>query len=57
MKRFVKKDRIYEFLTGLNGVFDIVWVQVLEKENLPSLEGDYCYNSAEKGRRGVIVEP
>lgn len=57
MKRFVKKDRIYEFLTGLNGVFDIVWVQVLEKENLPSLEGDYCYNSAEKDRRGVIVEP
>ena len=31
MKRFVEKERIYEFLAGQNGVFDLVRVQVLGK--------------------------
>ncbi|KAL9419015.1 hypothetical protein AB3S75_036882 [Citrus x aurantiifolia] len=38
MKRFVEKERIYEFLAGLNGVFDPIRVQVLGNEDLPSLD-------------------
>ncbi|KAI9194566.1 hypothetical protein LWI28_007174 [Acer negundo] len=37
LKRFVEKDRIYTFLAGLNVEFDAVRVQVLGKEDLPSL--------------------
>lgn len=36
-KRFVEKDRIYDFLAGLNIEFDAVRVQILGKEDLPSL--------------------
>ena len=38
MKKFVEKKRIHEFLAGLNGVFDPVRVQILGKEDLPSLD-------------------
>ena len=36
-KRFVEKDRIYDFLARLNIEFDAVRVQILGKEDLPSL--------------------
>ena len=36
-KRFVEKDRIYDFLAGLNMEFDPIRVQVLGKKDLPSL--------------------
>ena len=39
LKRVVEKDRIYDFLASLNLEFDPVRVQVLGKEELPSLNG------------------
>ena len=35
--KFVERERIYEFLAGLNAEFDQVRVQVLGKEEVPSL--------------------
>ena len=55
-KRFVEKDRIYDFLAGLNMEFDPVRVQVLGKEDLPSLNETIAIIRAEEGRRGVMVE-
>lgn len=37
LKRFVEKERIYDFLVGLNMEFDVVRVQILGKWDLPSL--------------------
>lgn len=37
LKRFIKKDQIYNFLFGLNVEFDVVRVHILRKEDLPSL--------------------
>ena len=34
-KQFVEKERIYDFLAGLNLEFDVVRVQILGKEDLP----------------------
>jgi len=36
-KRFVEKEQIYDFLAGLNSEFDAIRVQILGKEDLPSL--------------------
>jgi len=56
LKRFVEKDRIYDFLAGLNVEFDAVRVQILGKEELPSLNETIAIVRAEEGRRGVMVE-
>jgi len=36
-RRFVEKERTYNFLVGLNMEYDAVRVQILGKTNLPSL--------------------
>ncbi|XP_040955857.1 uncharacterized protein [Gossypium hirsutum] len=56
LKRFVEKNRIYDFLAGLNVEFDAVRVQILGKEELPSLNETIAIVRAEEGRRGVMVE-
>ncbi|KAL9443926.1 hypothetical protein AB3S75_017159 [Citrus x aurantiifolia] len=56
MKRFVEKERIYEFVAGQNRVFDLVRVQVLGKEDLPSLDETIAAIRSEESRRGVMVE-
>ena len=57
LKRFVEKERIFEFLAGLNLEFDQVQVQVrvLGKEDLPSLNETISIIGAEEGRRGVMM--
>ena len=56
LKRFVEKDRIYEFLAGLNIVFDAMRVQILGKEDLSSLNETLAIVRVEEGRRGVMLE-
>ena len=56
LKRFVEKGRIYEFLAGLNIEFDAVRVQILGKEDLPSLNETIAIVCAEEERRGVMLE-
>ncbi|XP_052190500.1 uncharacterized protein LOC127800107 isoform X2 [Diospyros lotus] len=55
-KRFVEKERIYDFLAGLNIEFDTVRVQILGKEDLPSLNEVISLIRAEEGRRGIMLE-
>lgn len=38
LKRFVKKDIIHDFLDDLNLQFNAVWVQIIGKEELLSLD-------------------
>ncbi|GAV56980.1 LOW QUALITY PROTEIN: UBN2_3 domain-containing protein, partial [Cephalotus follicularis] len=38
LKIFIEKDRVYDFLAGLNPEFDQVKIQILRKEEIPSLE-------------------
>ncbi|GAV66138.1 LOW QUALITY PROTEIN: UBN2_3 domain-containing protein, partial [Cephalotus follicularis] len=38
LKIFIEKDRVYDFLAGLNPEFDQVIIQILGKEEIPSLE-------------------
>ena len=51
LKRFVEKDRIYELLVGLNIEFDVVRVQILGKEDLPSLNETLAIICVEQGRK------
>ena len=57
LKNFIEKDRIYEFLAGLNVEFDAVRVQILGKDELPPLKEVIAIIRAEESRRGVILEP
>jgi hypothetical protein len=56
LKRVMEKDRIYDFLAGLNVEFDAVRVQILGKEDLPSLNETISIIRAEEGRRSVMFE-
>ncbi|TXG73092.1 hypothetical protein EZV62_001671 [Acer yangbiense] len=56
LRRFLEKERIYVFLAGLNIEFDAVRVQVLGKEDLPSLNEAIGIIRGEESRRGVMLE-
>jgi len=54
-KRFVEKERTYDFLASLNIDFDAVRVQILSKEDLPSLNEVISIVRAKESRRGVLL--
>ena len=56
LQKFLERERIFEFLEGLNIDFDQVRVQVLGKEYLPSLVGVFSIIRAEESRRGVMLD-
>jgi len=56
LKRFIEKERIYDFLAGLNAKFDSVRMQNLGKEDLPSLNETMAIIRTEEGRRSVMLE-
>lgn len=56
LKNFIEKDRVYDFLAGLNVEFDQVRVQILGKEDLPSLNEAISLIRAEESRRGVMLD-
>ena len=51
LKNFIEKDRVYDFLAGLNPEFDQVRVQILGKEETISLI------RVEESWRGIMLEP
>ncbi|GAV81108.1 LOW QUALITY PROTEIN: UBN2_3 domain-containing protein, partial [Cephalotus follicularis] len=54
-KIFIEKDMVYDFLACLNPVFD-VRIQILEKEEKPSLEETISLIRAEHSQRGFKRE-
>ncbi|XP_011046793.1 PREDICTED: uncharacterized protein LOC105141310 [Populus euphratica] len=56
LKNYVERERIFEFLAGLNIEFDQMRVQILGKESLPSLNEVFSIIRAEEGRRTVMLE-
>ena len=56
-KCIMEKDKIYTFVVRLNIEFDPIQVQVLRKEEVPSLNETIAIIREEEGRRGVMIEP
>ncbi|KAG0452767.1 hypothetical protein HPP92_025197 [Vanilla planifolia] len=57
LKKFIEKDRVYDFLAGLNPEFDQVRIQILGKEETPPLEETISLVRAEGSGRGVMLQP
>ncbi|KAI6683703.1 hypothetical protein NL676_029616 [Syzygium grande] len=57
LKNLIEKDRVYDFLAELNSEFDQVRIQILGKEEVPSLEETISLIRAEESRRSVMLEP
>ena len=57
LKNFIEKDQVYDFLVGLNPEFDQVRVQILGREETPSLEETISLIRAEESRRGIMLKP
>lgn len=57
LKKFIERDRVFEFLAGLNIEFDQVRIQILGKEEVSSLNEVISLVWAEESRRGVMLEP
>lgn len=53
---FVKRDRIFEFLSGLNLEFDPIEVQILGEEKIPSLFDAFYTVRGEKGHRAIMLD-
>ena len=57
LKTFIEKDITYDFLTGLNGDYDQVRIQILGKADLPSLNEVISIILIEESKRGVMLHP
>lgn len=57
LKNFIEKDRMYDFLVGVNVEFDQVQIQILGKKDVPSLEEAISMIHAKESQRSVILEP
>ncbi|XP_024024905.1 uncharacterized protein LOC112092593 [Morus notabilis] len=57
LKNFIEKDRVYDFLAGLNLEFDQVRIQILGREKIPSLEEAISLIQGEESRRGIMLKP
>ncbi|KAK2995307.1 hypothetical protein RJ640_023821 [Escallonia rubra] len=55
LKNFIENDQTYDFLAGLNIEFDQVRIQILGKEELPSLIETISIINVEESRRGVML--
>ena len=56
LRKFVEREQIFKFLTGLYVEFDQVRVQVLGKEDLSSINEVFSIIQAEEGRWGVMID-
>ena len=56
LTQFIERMRIFKFLFGLNFEFDLIQVQILGKEKLPSLLEVFYIVRGEETRRLVILE-
>lgn len=54
LKRFIEKEHIYEFLTGLNIEFDLVRVQILGNEDLLPLNEVISIMSGGRMKRSYV---
>ena len=52
----INRDRIFEFLSGLNPEYDPIRVQILGKEKLPSLSEVFYTVCGEESRRAIMLE-
>ncbi|KAI9196243.1 hypothetical protein LWI28_022206 [Acer negundo] len=56
LKNVMEQDQVYDFLAGLNVYFDQVRVQILGKDELPSLNSAISMVRAEESRRSVMLQ-
>ena len=56
LKKFIEADRVFDFLARLNPEFDLVRVQIIGKEETPSLEEAISLIRAEESRRSLMLE-
>ncbi|ONK69813.1 uncharacterized protein A4U43_C05F27010 [Asparagus officinalis] len=53
IKKFVERDRVYDFSTGLNSEFDLVRIQILGRPEFPEA---ISLVRAEESRRSIMLE-
>ncbi|XP_071928069.1 uncharacterized protein [Coffea arabica] len=56
IKKFIERDRVYDFLPGLNSEFNLVRIQILGRPEFPSLTQAKSQVRAEESRRGIMLE-
>jgi hypothetical protein len=52
----MEREMIFEFLVRINIEFDQMWVQILGKESLPSLNEVVSLIKAEEGKRIMMLD-
>ena len=57
VKNLIEKDRVYDFLAGLNSEIDQIRVQILDKEEVPSFNEEISLIRVEESQTGVMLEP
>ena len=57
LKDFIKQDRVYDFLVGLNPEFDKVRIQILGKLEVLFFNEVVALIRGEESRRSVMLKP
>ncbi|KAJ8772365.1 hypothetical protein K2173_027542 [Erythroxylum novogranatense] len=55
IQNMIEKERVYDFLAGLNSEFDQLRVQVIGRSPFPSLEEAHSYIQQEETRRSAML--
>lgn len=53
--KLIEKEHVYDFLVGLNDVFNQIRIQVLRRDPFPSLRQKYSYVQQEESRRSAML--
>ncbi|KAF6148006.1 hypothetical protein GIB67_024181 [Kingdonia uniflora] len=54
MRRLLKKNKVFQFLVGLNPEFEYARVHLLDRTPFPNLEEDYAYCLSDQIRRFTL---
>ena len=54
-QKLIEKERVYDFLAGLNNEYDQIRIQVLGKVPFPTLEEAFSYVQQEESRRSAML--
>ena len=56
LKISIERDRVYDFLAGLNYGYDLVCIKILGRAEVPSLNETISLVCAEESHRGIMLD-
>lgn len=53
--KLIKRERVYDFLAGVNDIFYHIRILVLKRDPFPSLRQAYSYVQRKEGKHNILI--